>query len=154
MSRIRIVGGTITKTTGGDYNIYSDGNIVYNSAKVVTETSDAGIVYGEPKSSPPVSKLHFVDGWWALDRQGEKKINRAIPGMTVFFHLKTKEIPNGNAVFLSLFDEDNHEKEEEDNDKEDEEDYAETSITDDTLDVGGNYGEKPQGGEGGEYDDF
>jgi hypothetical protein len=48
----------------------------------------------------------------------------------------------------------NHEKEEEDNDKEDEEDYAETSITDDTLDVGGNYGEKPQGGEGGEYDDF
>jgi len=112
MSRVRLVGGTITKTTGGDHNIYSDGNIVYNSGKVVTETSDAGITYGEPKSSPPVSKLHFVDGWWALDREGQKKIKRAVPGMTVFFHLKTKEIPNGNAVFLSLFDEDNHEKEE------------------------------------------
>jgi hypothetical protein len=48
---------------------------------------------------------------------------------------------------------DNYEKEEEDN-KEDEEGYEETPITDDTIDVGGDYGEKPQGGEGGEYDDF
>ena len=39
-------------------------------------------------------------------------------------------------------------------DNEDEEADDETPITDDTLDVGGNYGEKPQGGEGGEYDDF
>ena len=49
MSRIRIVGGTITKTTGGDHNIYSEGNIVYNSGSAITETSDAGIVYGEYK---------------------------------------------------------------------------------------------------------
>jgi hypothetical protein len=52
MSRIRIVGGTIVKTTGGDHNIYSDGNIVYNSAKAITETSDVGISYGEPLSPP------------------------------------------------------------------------------------------------------
>ncbi|KIA97238.1 hypothetical protein OA93_14990 [Flavobacterium sp. KMS] len=52
MSRIRIVGGTIAKTTGGDHNIYSDGNIVYNSGKAITETSDVGIMYGEPKSPP------------------------------------------------------------------------------------------------------
>lgn len=56
MSRIRIVQGTITKTTGGDHNIYSDGNIVYNSGKAITETSDVGITYGEPKD-PPVLKL-------------------------------------------------------------------------------------------------
>ncbi|GAA3767784.1 DUF3289 family protein [Flavobacterium ginsengiterrae] len=112
MSRTRIVGGTITKTTRGDHNIYSDGNIVYNSGTTVTETSDEGIKYGEPKSSPPASKLHFVDGWWALDKEGKSKIKRALPGMTVYFHLKTKNIPNGNSVFLSLFDEDNHEKEE------------------------------------------
>jgi hypothetical protein len=53
MSRIRIVGGTITKTTGGDHNIYSGGNIVYNSGKAITETSDVGISYGEPKDPPP-----------------------------------------------------------------------------------------------------
>lgn len=112
MSRIRIVKGTITKTTGGDHNIYSDGNIVYNSGKTITETSDVGITYGEPKSPPPPSKLHFTDGWWALDKEGQNKIKRALPGMTVYFHLKTKNIPNGDSVFLSLFDEDNHEKEE------------------------------------------
>ena len=58
--------------------------------------------------------------------------------------------PTENEIIDYL---DNYEKDEEDN-KEDEEDYDETSITDDTLDVGGNYGEKPQGGEGGEYEDF
>lgn len=52
MSRVRIVGGTITKTTGGDHNIYSDGNIVYNSGTAVAETSDVGIKYGEPKNPP------------------------------------------------------------------------------------------------------
>ncbi|MEZ0128534.1 hypothetical protein AB9T88_01455 [Flavobacterium sp. LBUM151] len=52
MSRIRIVGGTITKTTVGDHNIYSEGNIVYTSGEAITETSDAGIIYGEPKDAP------------------------------------------------------------------------------------------------------
>jgi hypothetical protein len=50
MSRIRIVGGTITKTTVGDHNIYSEGNIVYTSGEAITETSDAGIIYGEYKA--------------------------------------------------------------------------------------------------------
>ncbi|MEZ0129152.1 hypothetical protein AB9T88_04980, partial [Flavobacterium sp. LBUM151] len=112
MSRIRIVGGTITKTTVGDHNIYSEGNIVYTSGKAITETSDAGIVYGDPKSPPPPAKVHFIDGWWALDKEGEKKIKRVLPGMVVYFHIKTKNIPNGHSVFLSLFDEDNHEKDE------------------------------------------
>jgi hypothetical protein len=112
MSRVRIVGGTITKTTVGDHNIYSDGNIVYNSGKAITETSDEGITYGKPKDRPVPTKLHFTDGWWALDIEGKNKIKRALPGMTVYFHLKTKDIPNGHSVFLSLFDEDNHEKEE------------------------------------------
>jgi len=58
--------------------------------------------------------------------------------------------PTENEIMDYL---DNHEKEEEGED-EDEENDEENIITDDTLDVGGNYGEKPQGGEGGEYDDF
>lgn len=116
MSRIRIVGGTITKRTEGNHNIYSDENIVYNAGKAITETSDKDVIHDKPKnappSPPPPPKNHFIDGWWALDKEGNKKIKRAIPGMTVYFHLKTKNIPNGQSVFMSLFDEDNREKEE------------------------------------------
>jgi len=61
MSRIRIVGGTITKTTVGDHNIYSDGNIVYSSGKAITETSDTGINYGEPKDAPVPKKIEATD---------------------------------------------------------------------------------------------
>ncbi|KFF09750.1 HET-C-related protein [Flavobacterium hydatis] len=64
MSRIRIVGGTITKTTVGDHNIYSDGNIVYNSGKAITETSDVGISYGEPKNPP---KQEIVESKYKLE---------------------------------------------------------------------------------------
>ena len=60
--------------------------------------------------------------------------------------------PTENEIIDYL---DNYEKEKEDNDADLDVDADEESpITDDTLDVGGNYGEKPQGGEGGEYDDF
>ena len=58
--------------------------------------------------------------------------------------------PTENEIIDYL---DNYEKEEEDNDSNADTD-EESPITEDTLDVGGNYGEKPQGGEGGEYDDF
>ena len=33
MSRIRIVGGTITKTTQGAHNMYSEENIAFNKKK-------------------------------------------------------------------------------------------------------------------------
>ena len=58
--------------------------------------------------------------------------------------------PTENEIIDYL---DNYEKEKDNEDEEEDED-DETPITDDTLDVGGDYGEKPQGGEGGEYDDF
>jgi hypothetical protein len=53
MSRIRIVGGTITKTTEGAHHMYSEENIVFNSNKTITEVGEEnGIVYGEPKDAP------------------------------------------------------------------------------------------------------
>ena len=73
MSRIRIVQGTITKTTGGDYNIYSDGNIVYSSGKVITETSDVGITYGEPKDAPKITEGKDFDITFELDKN-EKSV--------------------------------------------------------------------------------
>lgn len=68
MSRIRIVKGTITKTTGGDHNIYSEGNIVYNSGTSVCLTSDVGITYGEPKDAPKRAPSDF-DITLELDKQ-------------------------------------------------------------------------------------
>ncbi|TRX36222.1 hypothetical protein FNW52_09355 [Flavobacterium sp. ZT3R18] len=53
MSRIRIVGGSITKTTEGAHHMYSEENIVFNSSKAITEVGgENGIVYGEPKDAP------------------------------------------------------------------------------------------------------
>lgn len=55
MSRIRIVGGTITKTTKGAYHMYSEENIVFNSNKTITEVREEnGVVFGEPKDPPPL----------------------------------------------------------------------------------------------------
>ena len=49
MSRIRIVGGTITKHTVGKHSMYAEENIVFQSAKVVSEKGDEkGVTYGSP----------------------------------------------------------------------------------------------------------
>ncbi|MBZ4041170.1 hypothetical protein [Flavobacterium hibisci] len=57
MSRIRTVGGTITKTTAGAHNMYSEENIVFNSGKTITEIGEEnGIFFGEPKDAPEIKK--------------------------------------------------------------------------------------------------
>jgi hypothetical protein len=61
MSRIRIVGGTITKTTEGAHHMYSEENIVFNSNKTITEVGkENGIVFGEPKDAP-ILKMETKD---------------------------------------------------------------------------------------------
>ncbi|WP_395077812.1 hypothetical protein [Flavobacterium sp.] len=58
MSRIRYVGGTITKTTVGDHKIYSEGNIVQNAGGTITETGDEnGVSFGKPKKPPVIDKI-------------------------------------------------------------------------------------------------
>jgi hypothetical protein len=126
MSRVRIVGGTITKTTVGDHNIYSDGNIVYSSGKEIRETSDAGISYGEPKDTPaaPVLKQYFEEGWWSSDQEGKARIKDALVGDHVYFHVKTKNIPDGEIVQMKLYEDDNNEKNEpKEKGKKDQDDY-------------------------------
>lgn len=62
MSRIRIVGGSITKTTEGAHHMYSEENIVFNSNKTITEVGEKnGIVYGEPKEAPEIKKIESKD---------------------------------------------------------------------------------------------
>ena len=69
MSRIRIVKGTITKTTGGDHNIFSNGNIVTTSSKRISEEGLQGISYGDPLPIPenPITKDNF-DITFELDK--------------------------------------------------------------------------------------
>jgi hypothetical protein len=97
MSRVRIVGGTITKTTGGDHNIYSEGNIVYNSGTSVSLTSDVGINYGEPKA-PPVKIVNEavkeIELLTTLDQgsSNDRLLGNTQPGM-IFgkaYHFKVK----------------------------------------------------------------
>ncbi|NRS88562.1 hypothetical protein HNQ02_001476 [Flavobacterium sp. 7E] len=59
MSRVRIVGGTITKTSKGAYNMYSDENIVHSSGKAISEVGEEnGITFGEPKEVPKKENLN------------------------------------------------------------------------------------------------
>ena len=52
MSRIRIVGGKITEIVGGDYNIYSASDIVFNSGKSVITNGKQGVVIGNKVKKP------------------------------------------------------------------------------------------------------
>ena len=62
MSRIRIVGGTITKHTVGKHSMYAEENIVFHSDKVVSEKGEEkGVTYGEPKSLPFISLETGID---------------------------------------------------------------------------------------------
>ena len=111
MTRIRRVGGTITERTRGNEIYYAENDIAINAVGNISVTSGKGVVFGEPET-PPVLNQYFVKGWWSLDIEGNKKIKSAIPGMTVYFHLETKNIPNDSSVFMTLFEEDNSENEE------------------------------------------
>ncbi|MBE7661014.1 DUF3289 family protein [Tenacibaculum finnmarkense] len=51
------------------------------------------------------------EGKWTIDLEGTKPITRAVPGMLVYFHIKTS-IPNGESVHIELYEDDNNEKEE------------------------------------------
>ncbi|MBS7230199.1 GIY-YIG nuclease family protein [Flavobacterium psychroterrae] len=90
MSRIRIVGGKIIKTTGGNYNMYSKGNIVFNAQGAITETAKDGISYNEPLEAPEVKivdiKVMKVEGPFDEEKNivkevvaGESYIYKATP---------------------------------------------------------------------------
>ena len=55
MSRTRNIGGKYTEIIGGDYNIYSEGDIVYNSTKTINFTAENGVTFGSPKAAPPAN---------------------------------------------------------------------------------------------------
>ena len=70
-----------------------------------------------PIKRNPILK-YFVKGWWT-DEQ-DRPIKEAIIGDTVKFHLETKNIPSGDEVMLSLYDDDTKVKPLEEDHKDDE----------------------------------
>lgn len=55
MSRTRTIGGKLFEKIGGDYNIYSEGDITYNSNKSINFTAENGVTFGKPKAAPPAN---------------------------------------------------------------------------------------------------
>lgn len=60
--------------------------------------------HGKPKK--PKAGKHFIKGWWSTKKDGSDHITEALIGETVFFHIQTKDIPDGKSIDMSLFDDD------------------------------------------------
>jgi len=110
MSRIRTVGGTITKTTKRAHHMYSEGSIVFNSGKTITEVGEEnGIIFAEPKDAPKkegvkesvkeIELLTPLDDGSANDQSGGLQ-KGMIFGKTYQFKIKsyTKEAPKDKSI--------------------------------------------------------
>lgn len=100
MTRIRNVGGKITEYTGGNEVIFAKESIVYNATGPISFTSDKGLKFGKPKT-PPAGK-YFIKGWWTDSK--DKSIKKAYIGETIRFHIKTKDIPDGEVISFNVYD--------------------------------------------------
>ncbi|NRS89921.1 hypothetical protein HNQ02_002855 [Flavobacterium sp. 7E] len=106
MSRIRIVGGTITKTTIGAHHMYSDENIVFSSSKMVTEVGDEnGVVYGEPKDAPKIkTDKKVIDMYWTYGDTKLSDKSRFYVDMNLT--VKTQNYSKGENVTVIVKNED------------------------------------------------
>jgi hypothetical protein len=103
MSYISIVGGKITKTTGGAHHMYSEESIVFNSGKCITETGEEnGIIYGEPKKAPVISQFKKISNikWMCADMKNQ--ISSASIGSKVSLLVKTSHYAKGETISLKI----------------------------------------------------
>jgi hypothetical protein len=105
--KIRIVKGTITKTTGGNHNIYSNGDIIYNAGGFINEYAENGFVYGDPEDAPLpkfFDRIINVNGhFYNKDGSFEGKLNEPdfegrVDDVYVCDGKSTKKDKNGNDV--------------------------------------------------------
>lgn len=107
-----MIGGNIIRLTCGDHKTELSGGM-----KVHAETVDIaagkqnclggkeGTVVGKPEK-PETGGKHIIRGWWSADREGKEPIREAVLDDTVYFHVETKDIPDDDVVFMSLYDDD------------------------------------------------
>jgi hypothetical protein len=72
---------------------------------------EAGVHYTEGNTKTPPRHKYFIEGWWSSDEAGNKRITEALVGDHVYFHVKTKHIPDGESIYMRMFDYDNTEEE-------------------------------------------
>ena len=53
-----------------------------------------------------IAEPAIVKGWWSSDKDGEKILEESKLGQTVFYHVETKGIANGQKLDLKLYDND------------------------------------------------
>jgi hypothetical protein len=103
MSRTRTVGGKITEIVGGDYKIYSKGNITYNSNKSITFTGkENGVTFGKPQDPPVIvgKKKIIRIAWMCAELKNE--INKAVYGEKVSLLVKTKNYKEGEILSVTI----------------------------------------------------
>ncbi|WBX77464.1 DUF3289 family protein [Tenacibaculum ovolyticum] len=87
------------------------GILLLNSKKEITSNNIAANEEVLDNNETNEASGILKEGKWTIDLEGTKPITRAVPGMLVYFHIKTS-IPNGESVHIELYEDDNNEKEE------------------------------------------
>lgn len=101
MSRIRIAEGKIIKTTGGAHHMYSEGNIVFNSGKTITEVGEEnGITYDEPKDAPILTKKKQILSAVWMCAEMKDVISTASVGDKVSLLVKTINYKEGETITI------------------------------------------------------
>lgn len=110
MSRTRIVGGKITEIVGGDYNIYSASDIIFNSGKSVIPNGKQGVVIGNILTKAPKLNIVYpevVDVYFAMAKnEGNKitfqKVNNAKIYDIIYVIVETKHLKEGHIINVRL----------------------------------------------------
>ena len=116
-----MAGGKITRIVGGTnsiecetWKVYTDKFTAY-AGRGSYFTADGGTIIGEPKEATTGGQ-YIIKGYWT--DENNNRITEAVIGEIVKFHIETKDIPNGEKIGMTLFDDDIHKSEYKDrNDK-------------------------------------
>lgn len=106
-----MAGGKITKIASGGSSAVIEGNHTgfYDQLSMSAGSKNAfqaGVTnHGNPEE-PKYKTGHFVKGWWSSDQEGSQKITESLYGETVYFHIETRNIPDGQLIGTSLYDDD------------------------------------------------
>lgn len=113
-----MAGGKITRIVGGKSTTIVEENFTGYYKNLTMNAGGKNIFtarqthFGTPKE-PEKKEGYFVKGWWSSDREGKEKINEALIGETVYFHVETRDISDGEKIGMTLWDDDVKRAEEE-----------------------------------------
>ncbi|STO09814.1 Protein of uncharacterised function (DUF3289) [Flavobacterium hibernum] len=105
--RLRYSESEIIKTTGGDHDIYSEGDIATTAGGKIQESCDGETFFGDPDAIPEL-KLgqYFKKGYWTNHK--DEPITRAVYGQKLRFHIEfdLEHATIGDTFNFGLYDDD------------------------------------------------